>query len=414
MMIVRLLSKAARGSGNRLRKWARRAEKQAQRRWKVTREQCRNGVRRAYTLAVSTWRRLQNVHKPLVRLRRRMERQREIREAGRAEAAVLREVRRLGRTRRTLIVGPWFSEVGFEALYWVPFLRRVAAECSLDPARVVAVSRGGVKSWYRDVAATYVEIFDHIEPGALAARNEERRLNGEGSRKQLRLSALDRELVEYAARQAGVHEYDVLHPSHMYRLFKRYWLGQQSLSFVQLYTRAARQAAPRPDWMRDLPPAYIAVKFYTAASMPDTPGTRAAMRALIAAASRLLPVVLLDTGLVFDDHEDYRFETAHQVLSVRHLMRPNDNLEVQTAVIAGAKAFVATCGSLTWLAPLLGTPTVAVMSDDKFLHPHLYFARQAYRGASAAPFMTVDIRALETLDLGALVATAANQPERTT
>ena len=53
---------------------------------------------------------------------------------------------------RPLVVGPWLSEVGFETLYWVPFLHWVKAAFRLDPDRLVAVSRGGVAGWYRGLA----------------------------------------------------------------------------------------------------------------------------------------------------------------------------------------------------------------------------------------------------------------------
>src|SRR5215471_1000109 len=53
-----------------------------------------------------------------------------------------REVETLAVSGRPLVAGPWLSEVGFEALYWIPFLRWVKAAFRLDPARVVAVSRG--------------------------------------------------------------------------------------------------------------------------------------------------------------------------------------------------------------------------------------------------------------------------------
>ena len=40
-------------------------------------------------------------------------------------------------------------------------------------------------------------------------------------------------------------------------------------------------------------------------------------------------------------------------------MTPQNNLGVQTQIAAGAKAFVGTCGSLTWLVPRLGVDTSA-------------------------------------------------------
>ena len=52
-------------------------------------------------------------------------------------------------------------------------------------------------------------------------------------------------------------------------------------------------------------------------------------------------------------------------------MTPRNNLGVQTQIVAGAKAFVGTCGSIAWLAPRLGVDTSALFVDPKWLHAHL-------------------------------------------
>src|ERR671928_1393435 len=70
----------------------------------------------------------------------------------RAAWAVEREIDDVVNSARTLVAGPWLSEVGFETLYWVPFLHWVQKAFRLSPDRVVAVSRGGVQSWYSAIA----------------------------------------------------------------------------------------------------------------------------------------------------------------------------------------------------------------------------------------------------------------------
>ena len=59
--------------------------------------------------------------------------------------------------KRPVIVGPWTGEVGFELIYWMPFVRWVAAaRIGFRPSGCWVVSRGGTRSWYGDVAARYV------------------------------------------------------------------------------------------------------------------------------------------------------------------------------------------------------------------------------------------------------------------
>jgi hypothetical protein len=67
----------------------------------------------------------------------------------RTEWSIEREIETIVNRDRLLVAGPWLSEVGFETLYWVPFLNWLKTAFHIDPSRVVAVSRGGVGSWYQ-------------------------------------------------------------------------------------------------------------------------------------------------------------------------------------------------------------------------------------------------------------------------
>jgi len=111
-----------------------------------------------------------------------------------------------------------------------------------------------------------------------------------------------------------------------------------------------------------------------------------------------VPVVLLDTGLVLeDDHADYALGGSGNVISGRRWMTPQNNLGVQTQIVAGAKAFVGTCGSIAWLAPRLGVDTSALYIDPKWLHAHLAVAMRAYHKLDAGRFAPADLRALDPL-----------------
>jgi hypothetical protein len=76
-------------------------------------------------------------------------------------------------------------------------------------------------------------------------------------------------------------------------------------------------------------------------------------------------------------------------------MTPHTNLGVQTQIVAGARAFVGTCGSLAWLAPRLGVDTSAVFIDPQWLHAHIAVAMRAYHKLGAGRFAVADLRAFE-------------------
>ncbi len=286
-------------------------------------------------LAAKAWRRAAAAPKGAIRLTRRTSRLRQQAATFQAEWQIERELAAVARGRQPIVVGPWLSEVGFEVLYWIPFLRWFEDRYRVDRERVVAVSRGGVAEWYGDVAAGYVEIFDHIDPATFARRNAERRERDEsGGQKQKTPGALDEELIEIARRHVGRRDATVCHPSLMYRLFNQFWFGNRALDLVSSHTRyLPLTLSPRRDL--GLPERYVAAKFYTGAALPDTDDSRHALRDLVRAMAARLPVVMLDTGMATDEHEDYLFRDIPNVISLAGRMEPRTNLGVQTAAIAG-------------------------------------------------------------------------------
>ncbi len=310
------------------------------------------------------------------------------------EVSVRRELRAAARGSGPIIVGPWLSEVGYEVLYWVPFLRWFCDRYGVDRSRLVVVSRGGVAGWYHDVADRYVELLDLFDPETFAARNLERQRDGD--QKQRRLAGFDEEILARVRRQPGLADATVCHPSAMFRLLREFWLGNESLHYVLEHTRFGPVDVGPPPALLSLPERFVAMKFYTGVALPDTREHRQRLRQLVASVAECIPVVALDTGLSLDEHQDYTFGDVPGVTRLAGLT-PQNNLGLQTAVVARAAGYLGTCGGLAWMAPFLGTPTLAVYADDAFLTPHLYAAQHAYRSTQAARFVSMDLHGGEWL-----------------
>ena len=319
-------------------------------------------------------------------------------ETHRAERAIERDIAQLVSGSAPIVVGPWLSEVGFEVLYWVPFVRWVQSQYRIRPERLTVVTRGGAASWYADITPNAIELFDLMTPDEFTSRNAARSAGDGGTIKQWSVSSMDREILAAVESRLGVREPRLLHPSLMYKLFQQFWLGHRAPSFLDRRTRYARINAPDVPLPR-LPERFVAVKFYTAVSLPPTGQNRRALQSMVLALAQRSPVVMLDTGLTLDDHEDYSFEAAARIHSVRSSLTPRDNLAVQTAIISRAESFVGTCGALAWLAPMLGVDTTAVFADPQFLHGHLQVARRVYELVGGGRFSPLDISALDRLGL---------------
>ena len=316
----------------------------------------------------------------------------------RAEWRVERDIARVVSGSQPIVVGPWLSEVGYEVLYWVPFVRWVQSQFDIPPDRLVVVTRGGAAAWYSDIATNAVELFDLMTPDEYAAGNAQRSAEDRGTLKQFGVSSMDQRIVADVERRLGVSNVRVLHPSFLYRLFHQFWLGHRAASFLEKRTRYRRIAAPAVA-LPPLPQKFAAVKFYTAASLPPTDAVRRALQSIVLRLAERTDVVMLDTGLALDDHEDYSFALASRIHSVRESLQPRDNLAVQTAIISRASSFVGTCGALAWLAPMLGVDTTAVLADARFLHGHLQVARRVYQVIDGGRFSPLDISAFDQIGL---------------
>jgi hypothetical protein len=353
----------------------------------------------ARNIALKVVRRALRVHKPVVRVARRAQRVREHLRHRAEELQVERAIAAVARGDGPIVAGPWLGEVGYEALYWIPFLRWFEDVFRIDPSRVVAVSRGGVSHWYSALAGRYLDLFDFFTPDEFARRNAARRAETEGGgQKQSGRGTFDDEILARVQRDLGSSDVRVFHPALLFGLFKQFWLGNRSLDYLWQHTRFERYAPPPPPAL-DLPAGYVAVKFYTGTALPESESTRRALRTLVARRAEQWPVIVLDAGVTVDEHEDYLFDSIPNVRTLRGALAPRVNLGVQTAVVAGARQFVGTCGSLAWIAPMLGVPTIAVYADDRLLTPHLLVARHAYRAAGAARFAALDLRAVDRLRL---------------
>jgi len=272
----------------------------------------------------------------------------------------------------TIVAGPWLGEVGFELLYWVPFLRWFAARFHVAPERLMVVSRGGTASWYRPFAALYRETFDYLTPEQFRQRHDER-VTANGEQKQTQVLAFERELLRELT--VDVTHRSMLHPSTMYGLFNPFWWGHVGDAWVHAHATYARLTPPAG---YDLPAGpYTAVKFYFNDCFPATAENRAFVRRTLEALVARGPVVSLATGLRLDDHDgdDLRALGVQPLPSQLH---PRDNLALQSALVAGAAGFAGTYGGFSYLAPFFGVPSTAYYSNvHGFSARHLVMARSA-------------------------------------
>lgn len=308
----------------------------------------------------------------------------------------------LGRTRRPIIVGPWLTETGFELLYWIPFVAWAKAYGGLRDDQLIAVSRGGCGSWYRHITPNYVDVLSFYSPDEFRSLNEQRTLQHRGRFKHMDVSAFDHAIIERVTAQLGLEDPKLLHPSLMYNLFNVYWRQMAPVTLIEAFT-LFRKLPPVGvhDLAAHLPDQYIAAKFYSNMALPDSPENRAMIGEILRELTRTSDVVLLNTGHRFDDHSEYPIEVRGRLHTVDHLMTPENNLHIQSKIISGATAFVSTYGGFSYLAPLLGTDTLAFFSHPTgFRWDHLELAKRVFSSLRGGSFVALDVRDLDVVRLG--------------
>lgn len=292
-----------------------------------------------------------------------------------------------------LIAGPWLGEVGFELLYWIPFLTWAQSRWPELRDRLVIVSRGGTQSWYRHLTTRYIDVFDHISPEEISRYRR-------GTEKQLQASELDQKIIERARASIGRPEARVLPPSIMYRAF-RALAKQGAVSYFRAMSTFEPMDRLEPEELAGiLPDEYVAVKFYFNNSFPDTSLNRDFVQSTLARLTERTNVVLLNTGIRLDDHSDCEGIRSDRLIRIDHLMEPSNNLRLQTIATSRAQAFVGTYGGLSYLAPYFGVPSISFYSDAaKFLHHHLGFAETIFSDATFGDYLAMDTRHASLLRL---------------
>jgi hypothetical protein len=296
-----------------------------------------------------------------------------------------RELSALASGTGPIVAGPWLGEVGFELLYWVPFLAWFAERFAVDRSRLVVLSRGGTRSWYEPFAAEYRDVLDYVTPEGFKAHHDAR-VREIGEQKQTRLIDPERELLGLITADAGVSGAPLLHPSLMYRVLRPFWWGHLGPAWVQRHARYRALERPAREDLPALPASYVAVKFYFNDCFPASDANRAFVREVVADVSSRTAVVSLSAGIDLDDHRACQV-SAHGVIELASATPASRNLHVQSAVVAHARGFIGTYGGFAYLAPFYGVASTAYYGDPAgFSRSHLTMARTAL-----APLGTPDL-----------------------
>lgn len=272
--------------------------------------------------------------------------------------------RYLSLSKKPILCGPFRSEIGFECLYWIPFLNQFRLRYAIDRNRLIAIGRGGSAVWY-DMAGT-ADLYEHVpvetvrQWGILASQQT-------GSLKQQRVEPWERHVCGLTAHALGIPKYHQISPSWMYGLLEPFWAGGASQRWLNGRIAPQMRMPPpplKPELQAKLPTGYVAMRWYSRPTWPFKEDLLLWARGFTERIAKGRPVVIIDSFHA-DDHADLSVGPIPNVtrLSAIIAMSPLDNLAVQSAVIARADAYIGTYGGMSQLAMRFGVPTLALYKE---------------------------------------------------
>lgn len=290
------------------------------------------------------------------------------------QKAVAGLIAELNADAKPIVIGPWRSEVGFETLYNLPFLRFLADKVKGFADRAAVVTRGGLAPLYNKVAHQGYDLF------ALRSVTEVRRENlhdakvrqGGKTIKQLQVTPWDEDVLADAADQLKLGAvYHIVHPAWMYWALEPFWAESRGLNYLMGLTHYVPLTKPTLPDMPALPEKFVAVKFYARSTFPyPNPDVSQWIEQTAAILGAQCPIVVLTSDPEYDDHLTIPI-TGPNVFALPKLP-PEQNLLIQAAVLSKATAFVGTYGGVAQLALRLGIPSCSVWLEfGGTAHQHL-------------------------------------------
>jgi len=256
-----------------------------------------------------------------------------------------------------VFVGPWNDSTENELLYWIPFVRWASAAYGIPPERLIVIANGSPTEWYASLGQRSMDVQSLFSAGESAYWKRRTVPQREQDYKQAVMSPFDSEIVARAARAFELSDFDVLHPSMLFRVRSRLQ-KDRALERMQEVLRHEPFDRSKCVALDGLPRSYVAMSVAFTEALPDTDENRQFLSSLLEQVSTESDVVVVDCPLPAAGALP-RSGRVHLLQDVY----PHANAAVQTAALARAKAFVGGHGGAAVVAAFCGTPALTYHSD---------------------------------------------------
>lgn len=235
------------------------------------------------------------------------------------------------------IVGPFTGEVGYELLYWIPYLRWKLGDKFKD---ATAITRGSAGLWYP------CKTIDAIDVVGEQAFLDGIKARPDNCKKPRIDDPLDRLILDELGLETDLHPSVLIKPKVQFT--------------IEWGKRGIFERLPKPERLPHLPERYTAVRlYYSDLTMQSAEVAKTVVEEMDGYC------VLLKMDRDFDDHPEFDVKArCNVVYPLRH------SLETISRVVAHADRFICTYGGPAYLGPMYGVPTVAVTDGLLLGTPH--------------------------------------------
>lgn len=279
------------------------------------------------------------------------------------------ELKMLTEKYDNLVVGPWFSEFGFEVLYWIPFLNQLLSDEKHEKSKVISISRGGIGDLYEPFSKVHINalsVFNRVAWEQITSQVW-KKLGGlkQSSIVEEELMALDKLLL--GSEKSLGEKTLLLHPSLLFSMFRPYWRNK---SFDP---RVIVDFLSFPEYPKPTSDQNLVVKLYNRPSLVISDSKAKKLNELLM--SFEYPIKVIAENCYKDDHQIYDgvFIESMDALKIEDFA---NNLRIQLELIKRSKRYIGTYGGLSYFPLYFGITSTGLYAEaSKFDYQHLKLAQ---------------------------------------
>jgi len=283
------------------------------------------------------------------------------------------------------IIGPWLSEIGYEILYWVPFLKKHLEHLIQDKnKKFIVISRGGVKNWY-----SFLENFEYFEIFDLDKKKIFKHLSQRKnslSQKQWDFSKLDNYYLKQVCEKKNLNKDDclIIHPSVLFRNLKPYLNGNLAPNYVFKYLNHSNNSfVINLDQGLDYLKPFVAIKLYESSILRLKKNESFfidKINLVLNKLDRKYKLVYLDFKIE-DDHKDLVLnKSGHKTYSINDVysnINESNNIYLQDNLIQNSEFLVSTYGGFCYLPSFYKKKCIALLNGNyKIINRHEFISNE--------------------------------------